>query len=63
MVPAPDVTTGVTTTVNALVGGVSTFFTGAWPVLVAMILVILFALIVLRFGMTGIRRLIRFGRA
>ena len=62
MIPAPDATYGVTTTVNTIVNGITSFFSGAWPVLVAAMLLILLALVVMRFGFTGVRRFIRLGR-
>lgn len=61
-IPIPDTNGAVASTVNTMVTATTSFFTNAWPALVGLILLIVFALLVLRFGMTGIRRLIRFGR-
>lgn len=60
LVPQPPITTGVSSTVNSLVTATTGFFSAAWPVLVAAMLLILLAMVVLSFGTTATRRLVRF---
>lgn len=49
------------TTVNTFVTAVENFFTNAWPALVGLMILIILALVVLRFG-RGILGMIRVGR-
>lgn len=60
-IPVPDVNSGSAATINTITTGIETFFSSAWPALVGLLLLMLLAMVAMRFGFGGITRFVRLG--
>jgi hypothetical protein len=61
VIPVPDVNAGSAATINTITSGIETFFSSAWPALVGLLLLMLLAMVAMRFGFGGITKFIRLG--
>lgn len=61
-IATPPIDSWLSTTVSAFTNTIGNFFTNDWPALVILILGLVLVMVIFHFGMTGVRRLIRFGR-
>lgn len=58
----PDINAGVAASVNTITTGIEGFFSSAWPALVGLLMLILLAMVAMRFGFGGITKFVHLGR-